>query len=105
LIAPAIGEEVVFRGLLVPGRAETSRPAAGLMLATFVFVIWHLVETATFLPSAAPIFDRPDFLVCAAVLGAGCGWMRWRTDSLWPAVALHWLMVTIWQTWLGGFTL
>ncbi len=105
LIAPAIGEEALFRGLLVPGREETDRPAAALLLATFVFVIWHMVEAETFLPAAATLFERPDFLLCAGLLGAGCGWIRWRTGSLWPAVALHWLMVTIWQTWLGGLIL
>ncbi len=104
-IVPALGEEAVFRGLLVPGRGETDQPGAALALATGVFVIWHLTEAETFLGRAAPMFERPDFLACAAVLGLGCGWIRWRTGSLWPAVGLHWTMVTIWQTWLGGFIL
>ena len=37
--------------------------------------------------------------------GIGCGLARWRTGSLWPPVAIHWLMVVVWQTWLGGFSL
>ena len=105
LLAPAIGEELVFRGLLVPGRAETARPGVALTLAVFIFVMWHIVEAETFLSRAAPMFERPDFLVCAAILGGGAGLVRWHTGSLWPAVALHWLMVTLWQTWLGGFIL
>ena len=40
--------------------------------------------------------------VCAATLGLGCALIRWRTGSLWPAVALHWLVVVTWQTLLGG---
>ncbi len=105
VFVPAIGEEAVFRGLLVPGRRETDRPLIPLTLATFIFVVWHMVEAETFLPMAARMFERPDFLCCAGMLGAGCGWMRWRTGSIWPGVVLHWLMVTIWQTWLGGFML
>jgi len=105
LIAPAIGEEAIFRGLLVPDRLEAPRPLAPLAFAILIFVLWHLVEAHTFLPSAAPLFDRPDFLTCAALLGTGCAWIRWRTGSIWPGVALHWVMVTIWQTWLGGFML
>jgi predicted Abi (CAAX) family protease len=31
--------------------------------------------------------------------------MRQRTSSIWPGVGLHWLMVNLWQTWLGGFVL
>jgi uncharacterized protein len=105
LIAPAIGEEVVFRGLLVPDRTETRRPWFALAVATAIFTLWHVVEAKTFLTAAARMFLRPDFLACAAILGLGSGLIRWRTGSLWPCVALHWLMVTVWQTWLGGFTM
>jgi hypothetical protein len=28
--------------------------------------------------------------------------MKRRTGSLWPAVILHWALVVVWQTWLGG---
>ena len=103
LIAPAIGEEAIFRGLLIPDRTETQKPWILLLVATAIFTAWHVAEVRTFLPAAAAMFTRPDFLACAAILGLGCGVIRWRTGSLWPGVALHWLMVTIWQTWLGGF--
>lgn len=105
LIAPAIGEEAFFRGLLIPGREETRRPWRALAAATAIFTLWHVVEAETFLPAAKRMFLRPDFLACAATLGLGCGVMRQRTGSIWPGVGLHWLMVTVWQTWLGGFLL
>jgi predicted Abi (CAAX) family protease len=101
MFIPSLGEEGAFRGLLVPDRAEASRPFVPIAAATAIFTGWHLVETL-FLRHAAPIFLRADFLTCAAVLGAGCAVIRWRTSSLWPAVALHWLVVVLWQTWLGG---
>jgi predicted Abi (CAAX) family protease len=103
-VAPAIGEELVFRGLLIPGRAESPRFLGALVFSTAVFTFWHVVEAETFLRAAAPMFLRPDFLACAATLGVGCALARRLTGSLWPAVALHWVMVGIWQTWLGGFT-
>lgn len=105
LVAPAIGEEASFRGLLIPDREETPRPWLAIAVATPVFTAWHVFEALTFLPAARPVFLRPDFLACATILGVGCAIVRWRTGSLWPAVALHWLAVTLWQTWLGGFTL
>ena len=100
--APSLGEEMVFRGLAIPDRQETTRPCLTLASVTVVFTAWHAVEAMTFLPKAEPLFLRPDFLACAAMLGLGCGLMRWRTGSLWPAVLLHWLVVLVWQTWLGG---
>jgi len=105
VIVPALGEEAAFRGVLIPDRSETSRPWLWLPLGVGGFTLWHVVEATTFLPAARAMFLRSDFLSCAALLGVGCAVIRWRTGSLWPCVILHWTMVTIWQTWLGGFTL
>ena len=102
-LAPGLGEELPFRGLLIPARSEGRNFWLALVVMTPIFVGWHVVEALTFLRPAAAEFLRPDFLSCAALLGVGCAIVRWRTGSIWPAVALHWLMVTIWQTWLGGF--
>ena len=101
VFVPALSEEAAFRGLLVPDRSETSRPFAAIVIVTAIFTLLHVVETL-FLRHAAPMFLRADFLACAAILGAGCAVIRWRTGSLWPAVALHWLVVVVWETWLGG---
>ena len=104
IFVPALSEEAVFRGLFVPDRSETARPWAAMVLATVLFASWHVVETL-FLPHAAAIFLRPDFLAGVVVEGVGCALIRWRTGSLWPVIALHWLEVTVWQTWLGGLDL
>lgn len=101
LVVPALGEELAFRGLL-PNRNETARPWLVIAVSTTLYTSWHVVEALTFLPAAAPVFLRLDFLLCCAVLGTGCAVMRWRTGSLWPAVLLHWAFVVVWQTWLGG---
>ena len=105
LFVPALGEEIPFRGLLVPshdeGRPEAQRPWPAIALSTALYVAWHPLEALTFLPHAA-MFLRLDFLACTAILGLGCAVMRWRTGSLWPAVILHGGFVVLWQTWLGG---
>lgn len=102
LFIPALGEEIPFRGLLVPGPGESRRPWLAIAGSTTLYTLWHIVEALTFLPGASPVFLRPDFLACCAVLGLGCAVMRLKTGSLWPAVGLHWLLVLVWQTWLGG---
>lgn len=101
LFVPALGEEIPFRGLLVPGRDEAERPWLAIAISTALYVAWHPLETLTFLPHAT-MFLRPDFLACTAILGLACAVMRWRTGSLWPAVLLHGGFVVVWQTWLGG---
>jgi predicted Abi (CAAX) family protease len=104
LFVPALGEEIPFRGLLVPGREEAGKPWPAIALSTALYVAWHPLEALTFLPQAM-MFLRPDFLACTAILGLGCVLMRWRTGSLWPAVILHGGFVVVWQTWLGGVRL
>ncbi len=105
LFAPALGEEIPFRGLLVPGRDEARRPPwIAIAVSTALYVAWHPLEALTFLPQAG-MFLRPDFLACTAILGLGCALMRWRTGSLWLAVILHGGFVVVWQTWLGGVRL
>jgi predicted Abi (CAAX) family protease len=101
---PALGEEIPFRGLLTPGPEETQRPKLEIAVSTGLYTLWHVVEAVTFLKSAAKIFLRPDFLLCCAVLGLGCAMMKRQTGSIWPAVILHWALVVIWQTWLGGIS-
>ncbi len=102
ILIPALGEEIPFRGLLVPGPGESRRPWLAIAASTTLYTLWHVVEALTFLPAAAATFLRLDFLTCCAVLGLGCAVMRLKTGSLWPAVGLHWLLVVVWQTWLGG---
>lgn len=102
VVVPALGEEVVFRGLLTPGRDGGAGLWRAILPSTGIFVLWHVFEALTFMPQAAPVFLRADFLATTAVLGLACGWLRWRTGSLWPAVLLHWLEVAGWQIWFGG---
>lgn len=99
---PALGEEIPFRGLLTPGPHESSRPKLEIATSTALYTVWHVLEAVTFLKSAAGIFLRPDFLLCCAILGLGCAITKRVTGSIWPAVLLHWALVVVWQTWLGG---
>uniref|UniRef100_UPI0025F01F41 CPBP family glutamic-type intramembrane protease n=1 Tax=uncultured Caulobacter sp. TaxID=158749 RepID=UPI0025F01F41 len=101
---PALGEEIPFRGILTPGPGESARPWLQIAVSTVLYTAWHVFEALTFLKSAASVFLRPDFLLCCAVLGLGCAITKRVTGSVWPAVILHWALVVVWQTWLGGIS-
>ena len=100
LVIPAFSEELVFRGL-VPTQGEGRHPWLWIAAATIAFTAWHAAEAVTFLPGAG-LFLQPVFLACAATLGLACAVMRYRTGSLWPAVAFHGLVVWLWQGLMGG---
>ena len=98
---PALGEEFVFRALLVPSRVDAPNAIWPIALSVTLFTLWHVVETL-FLPNSSATFLRADFLALAALLGLLCALLRWRSGSIWTAVHLHWLVVIAWQGWFGG---
>lgn len=86
---PAIFEELAFRGGLQPLLIRaTGRPWIGILLASIIFSTIHF-QFYGFLPRL--------------ILGALFGWMAWRTGSLWPGIAAHFInnagaAVTLWST-------
>jgi predicted Abi (CAAX) family protease len=101
LIAPALSEELVFRGAMIPGRDEGKSAFVAIVVSSGLFTLWHVIETS-FLPGGAAFFRRFDFLLIAALLGLLCAVLRYRSGSLWTAVALHWGAAVAWIGWLGG---
>lgn len=100
-VIPALGEELVFRGLLVPARDEGRDAVRWIAIGTLAFVLWHVLEATAFLPGAG-LFLRPAFLMCAGLLGLACAVTRWYARSLWPAVLFHGAVVFAWQVLFGG---
>lgn len=100
---PAFTEELVFRGLLIPGREEGQYTVRWIAFGTLAFVLWHVIEATVILPGAS-LFRRPAFLFCAGLLGLACAITRYRTGSVWPAVLFHGLIVFAWQVLFGGPT-
>jgi uncharacterized protein len=100
-LAPALGEELLFRALLV---APPTQPASAskLTLAVAAFVAWHPLQAWTIGPPWAGLFLNPWFLLATAALGAALVAQYRRTGSLWPCVLTHWLVVLFWKLVFAG---
>jgi predicted Abi (CAAX) family protease len=98
-VAPALGEEVLFRGLLMP---RTGAGWRAILLSTSLFVLWHPVQAVTIGPPWAGAFLDPWFLACVAILGLALARVYRATGSLWPSILAHWLVVLGWKAMLGG---
>ncbi|MCU0541789.1 MAG: CPBP family glutamic-type intramembrane protease [Oscillatoriaceae cyanobacterium Prado104] len=107
LFSPGISEEIGFRVLMLPHPNEN---VSGLVLwfwgcaSLALFVVYHPLNALTFYPAGRPTFMNPVFLFLAAVLGAACAGAYLQSGSVWPAVAIHWLAVTVWLLLLGGYS-
>ena len=94
LILPALAEELVFRGLLLPSPLEGVGALAmvpWIGLSVGAFVAWHAVRIG--LRGGGPRIQlaEPRVLVRLSLLGGACAVAYVISGSLWPAVLLHWL--------------
>ncbi len=104
-LLPAFGEELVFRGLLIPSALDGVQPLAVLPwmgLSVGLFVAWHRLAGWSVLNCRVrPGFQDPRVLVQTALLGVACSLAYGVSGSLWWAVLLHWLAVVVWRELLG----
>lgn len=104
LLIPALGEELFFRGLLVPHRDEAvpfRRRLAWAALSLLAYVAAHPLNGWLLRPAARDVFFDGRFLLLALLLGLAALVSYQRAGSLWPAVAMHYLTVVLWLS-FGG---
>ncbi|WP_218135075.1 CPBP family glutamic-type intramembrane protease [Parasphingopyxis algicola] len=102
IFVPALGEEVLFRALLLPRPEEPGQHRLAAILSISAFVAWHPLQAAVFGANAVPVFLDPWFLVAVAALGTALASTYLATRSLWPCVVMHWTVVVGWKAFAGG---
>jgi membrane protease YdiL (CAAX protease family) len=87
----ALGEEIGWRGLLVPELARLTTFTRTALLSGIVWAIWHLplILMADYNAGTPVWFAIVCFTVMVIAFGLISAWLRLRTGSLWPAVMLH----------------
>lgn len=90
----SIGEEVAWRGFLLPDLNKiTSFPAAAV-ISGLVWAMWHypliFFAPGLFDFGGLPLyFAVPKFTLSLVAVSVVLGWLRWKTGSVWPAVVAH----------------
>lgn len=88
----ALGEEIGWRGLLVPELSKVNSFTMTALISGAVWAVWHypLIFLADYHNLGAPLWLS---VVCFTVLVFGvsiiCAWLRLKSGSVWPAVLLH----------------
>jgi membrane protease YdiL (CAAX protease family) len=78
----ATGEELLWRGLFVA--AFPDDPVRGWLWPAIGFTVWHLAPASVRPPRRGRLF-----LAGSALIGAGFGWVAWRTRSLRLTLPAH----------------
>ena len=104
-LQPALVEEIVFRGILLPRDVRSmkrGRVALVAIAALALYVAAHPLNAWLFKPPLLRLFEDPVYLLLAALLGLTCTAAYFISRSLWPPVVIHWLTVLTWIWFLGG---
>jgi membrane protease YdiL (CAAX protease family) len=88
----ATGEELGWRGLLVPELAKLTGFRTTALVSGAIWAAWHmpLVILGNYNGGATPLaFSIACFALMATGLSVFMAWLRLSTDSVWPCALLH----------------
>lgn len=90
-MAWALGEELGWRGFLVP-RVHENLGLVGTGVATgLLWAVWHYPSLlgSSYNSGTYPPYEIGCFTVMVVSLGVVMAWLRMASGSVWPCVVLH----------------
>jgi membrane protease YdiL (CAAX protease family) len=90
-VATVLGEEIGWRGFLVPELAKRHGFAATATISGLIWAFWHypLLLLGDYHPETPVWYYLPLFTLLLPVINFVWTWMRLKSGSLWPGVVLH----------------
>ena len=87
----AIGEEIGWRGFMVPALYETVGLNKMLVISSLFWCGWHLPILAfgDYMSGTPAWYKLPAFVLCIFPVGVMAGLLTVKSKSLWPAAFLH----------------
>ena len=79
-VAPAVFEELFFRGYLFTAIRSTTSPRTTIVVSAVLFGVFHVVTTSVL---------AVERLLPSMALGLMLGWLCWRCGSVLPGILLH----------------
>jgi len=90
-IFSALGEEIGWRGLLVPQLARLTTFSRTALVSGAIQAVWHwpFVLFAGFTSAAPTWFALCILTITVTLAGFSAAWLRLRSGSVWPVVLAH----------------
>jgi membrane protease YdiL (CAAX protease family) len=105
--ATVIGEEIGWRGFLVPELAKSRSFSATAIITGLIWAIWHypVVLFADYKSDTPVWFYLPLLTVMLPLITFVWTWLRLKSGSIWPCVILHASHNTFMQAFFDPITL
>ena len=89
--ARALGEEIDWRGFLLPRLVRQAGFTLGCFLSGCIWALWHYPALlfADYNAGTQPVFALGCFTLMVIADSYILGWLRLKSGSLWPAAILH----------------
>ena len=90
-ILSAMGEEIGWRGYMLPALTERSGLKKALIITSLFWCCWHLPLLAfgDYMAGAPVWYKLPAFVLCIFPVGIIIGGLTYLSKSVWPAAFLH----------------
>lgn len=87
----AIGEEIGWRGYMVPALKEKYGTKKALIISSLFWCLWHfpLIIFDAYMSNLPLYYQLPMFVLCIFPVGVICGIYALKTSSVWPSAFLH----------------
>lgn len=87
----ALGEEIGWRGVLVPNLSKFTTFTLTALFSGVVWALWHypLIVTGLYASTTNILFQLLCFTVGIIGVATMLAWFRLRSGSIWPAVLFH----------------
>ncbi|MEY4237743.1 MAG: hypothetical protein RL339_344, partial [Pseudomonadota bacterium] len=91
-LTSALGEEIGWRGLLVPELAKLGSFRSVAIISGLIWTLYHvpLIIFADYHGSGTPLwYSLACFFPMVMAIAVVMAWLRLKSDSLWPPALLH----------------
>ena len=109
IAAFSLGEELGWRGFLVPELAKITSFTNVALISGVIWALWHwplilFAADVTDFDRTPAWFALPVFSITIIAAGTVMAWLTLRTRSVWPAVILHGSQNAITQSFFAEYT-
>lgn len=90
-VAFAAGEEIGWRGFLVPELYQRTRFTATCLITGLIWAVWHfpLILSGLYLAKMPTLLQLLLLVITVTAMTFVISWFRLMSGSVWPAVLLH----------------